>query len=209
MKKKILIGSIIAVVILTLVSFSSVVGYNSVKSDSKIASPLFGIRTNRAINNKQDAVTSDYIGKGKAINILLPKRNDRTVLLHKFIDSISKMDAKAFIGFLSNILNRINYNDRIRDENFIKIILPLQYLKNNPEDMNEYLFNINSEPDDRYIFERQDYTLSGGSILRCLIEIIMLILIEGILGILDIFWFFATAIFDCIPDTAWCIIGNE
>ena len=32
MKKKILIGSIIAVVLLTLVSFSSVVGYNSVKN---------------------------------------------------------------------------------------------------------------------------------------------------------------------------------
>jgi len=33
MKKKILIGSIIAVVLLTLVSFSSVVGYSSVKSN--------------------------------------------------------------------------------------------------------------------------------------------------------------------------------
>jgi hypothetical protein len=33
MKKKILIGSIIAVVILTLVSFSSVVGYSSMKSN--------------------------------------------------------------------------------------------------------------------------------------------------------------------------------
>ena len=37
MKKKILIGSIMAVVILTLVSFSSVVGYSSVKSDLDIS----------------------------------------------------------------------------------------------------------------------------------------------------------------------------
>jgi len=37
MKKKILIGSIIAVALLTLVSFSSVVGYNSVKSDLDIS----------------------------------------------------------------------------------------------------------------------------------------------------------------------------
>jgi len=36
MKKKILIGSIIAVVLLTLVSFSSVVGYSSVKSNPSI-----------------------------------------------------------------------------------------------------------------------------------------------------------------------------
>ncbi len=40
MNKKILIGSIIAVVLLTLVSFTSVVGFQSVKSDSKIHSPL-------------------------------------------------------------------------------------------------------------------------------------------------------------------------
>jgi len=37
MKKKILIGSIIAVALLTLVSFSSVVGYNSVISDLDIS----------------------------------------------------------------------------------------------------------------------------------------------------------------------------
>ncbi len=37
MKKKILIGSIIAVVILTLVSFTSVVGVQSVKSDLDIS----------------------------------------------------------------------------------------------------------------------------------------------------------------------------
>ena len=37
MKKKILIGSIIAVALLTLVSFSSVVGYSSIKSDLDIS----------------------------------------------------------------------------------------------------------------------------------------------------------------------------
>jgi len=46
MKKKILIVSIIAVLILLLVSFTSVVGYQSVKSDSKITSPLFKVRNN-------------------------------------------------------------------------------------------------------------------------------------------------------------------
>jgi hypothetical protein len=42
MNKKILIDSIIAVEILVLVSFTSVVGYISVESDVKI-SPLFNI----------------------------------------------------------------------------------------------------------------------------------------------------------------------
>ena len=42
MNNKILIGSIASVVILILVSFTSVVGYNSVESDVKV-SPLFNI----------------------------------------------------------------------------------------------------------------------------------------------------------------------
>ena len=68
MKKKILIGSIIAVVILVLVSFSSVVGYRSVNSDSKIESPLFRIR------NEKGEVSSNYLGKGEDITIPLGPR---------------------------------------------------------------------------------------------------------------------------------------
>lgn len=68
MKKKILIGSIIAVVLLTLVSFSSVVGYSSVNSDSKIESPLFRIR------NEKGEVSSNYLGKGEDITIPLGPR---------------------------------------------------------------------------------------------------------------------------------------
>ena len=52
MNKKILIGSIIAVTILIGVSFTSVVGYRSVASDVK-ASPLFNIRTSRAIDEEE------------------------------------------------------------------------------------------------------------------------------------------------------------
>ena len=48
MNKKILIGSIIAVVILVLVSFTGVVGYQTTKSSTIArASPLFKVRTNR------------------------------------------------------------------------------------------------------------------------------------------------------------------
>ena len=52
MNKKILIGSIIAVAILIGISFISVVGYNSVESNAK-ASPLFNIRTQRAIDGER------------------------------------------------------------------------------------------------------------------------------------------------------------
>ena len=133
MKKKILIGSIIAVVILTLVSFSSVVGYSSVKSDSRIASPLFGIRTNRAINKEQDAVTSDYIGKGKAINILLPRRNDKTELVEKFVIQLKMMNDKSFDRFVDFIIK--NHNQRFDSQEFNdgEITKSLYHLRENPD----------------------------------------------------------------------------
>ena len=53
MKKKILIGSIIAVIILVLVSFTGVVGYQTIESSAIArASPLFTVRTNSAIGEE-------------------------------------------------------------------------------------------------------------------------------------------------------------
>jgi len=56
-----------------------------VKSDSKIASPLFLIR-----NNKGD-VSSDYLGKGEEITIPLPIRNEKVILLHKLLNVIGDL----------------------------------------------------------------------------------------------------------------------
>ena len=65
MDKKPLIGvSICAVVLLVLGSLSNVVGYQSVKSTVN-DSPLFQTRTQRATNQQQNIITSQYLGKGK------------------------------------------------------------------------------------------------------------------------------------------------
>ena len=58
MNKKILIGSIIAVVILVLVSFTGVVGYQTTKSSTiSKASPLFSVRSKRAIYEESEALS--------------------------------------------------------------------------------------------------------------------------------------------------------
>ena len=73
MNKKILLGSIIAVVILVLVSFTGVVGYQSAKSSTIArASPLFSVRSKRAIDRESKDLTSDYIGKGEEVTIPIP-----------------------------------------------------------------------------------------------------------------------------------------
>jgi len=106
MNNKILLGSIISVVILILVSFTSVVGYNSVESD-KILSPLFNIRSNRAIDKESKDFTCDYVGKGEEITIPLPVRNNGELLLEKVKDRISKMDGEEFNRFKNLIIDEL------------------------------------------------------------------------------------------------------
>jgi len=99
MNKKILIGSIIAGATLIGVSFTSVVGYISVASGVKI-SPLFNIRSSRAIDEASEDLCCEYVGKGEEINIPLPKLDYRKELLHMFIEKIIRMDEKAFDKFI-------------------------------------------------------------------------------------------------------------
>ena len=65
MKTKIILGSIGAVVILILVSFTNVVGIQSTTSRTVNQSPLFNIRTQKAINQESKPILiSHYLGKG-------------------------------------------------------------------------------------------------------------------------------------------------
>jgi len=126
MNKKILIGSIIAVAILVLVSFTGVVGYQTTKSSTIArASPLFTVRSSRAIDEESKEITCDYVGKGEEITIPLPVRNNREVLLEKIKDKISKMDGEEFNRFKnliidelhkSNVFKGIDINNGMREQ---------------------------------------------------------------------------------------------
>jgi len=123
MNKKILIGSLVAVVILILVSFTGVVGYQTTKSSNIAkASPLFTVRTSRAIDEESKGLSCDYVGKGEDITISLPTYNNRNTQLQKVIDVISKMDDTIFKGFLNLIINQIQKDDEQEDVNINKIV---------------------------------------------------------------------------------------
>ena len=202
MEKRILLGSIIAVVILVLVSFTGVVGYQTTKSSTIArASPLFSVRSKRAIDRDSKDLTCDYVGKGQISRIFLPSPDSKIPLIREFIDKITRMDDKTFTRLLISIINRVNNNDRIRDENNIEIILSLHYLKKNPEDIMEYLNKISHEPKDKYAFERQDYTLSGEWIPRCLIEFILGILMYVLGTMLLIISAFQDCLYSSFPPT--------
>ena len=141
MKKKILIGSIIAVVILTLVSFSSVVGYNSVESDPAIASPLFSIKNNRG------EVSSNYLSKGKAINILLPKRNDNVNTMYRMIDFISKANDRTFDRFLDLVNSRLGQENDFSTKEIDEIVEQCRYIREYPDEIKSAVAVENAKKD--------------------------------------------------------------
>jgi len=112
MNKKILIGSIIAITILIGVSFTSVVGYRSVASDVKV-SPLFNIRSSRAIGIENKNLNCKYASKG--ITLVFPKRDDTVVMIQKVVDSIREMDDKTFERFVISLINNARRDKRFND----------------------------------------------------------------------------------------------
>lgn len=133
MNKKILLGNIIAVVILVLVSFTGVVGYQTTKSSTIAkASPLFKIRTSRAIDDECEDLRCDYVGKDEEINILLPKRNETRELILKTFERISKMNNEE--------LNELKYF--LNDKKFAEFEQLVYQIKNNPEVSKEIMENF-------------------------------------------------------------------
>jgi hypothetical protein len=127
MKKKYLaIGvSICAVVLLVLSSLSNVVGYQTVKSTVN-DSPLFQTRTQRATNQQQNSITSQYLGKGNLWNI--PMSDNRNEQMNKAIDIISKMDDKTFTRFTELCIRKIRQDNTFSETNN-EIIQMLQLLR--------------------------------------------------------------------------------
>lgn len=133
MNKNLLIcGSAIAVVILVLASFSPVVGSNTVKSSLK-DSPLFNIRTSRAIDQDIEGLTCRYVGKGKFYSFLLPKRNNQIEKLSKAIDVMSKIDYNSFNNFVAQVMHHLQYQNEFIEIETSEIVQTFHYIRANPD----------------------------------------------------------------------------
>lgn len=141
MKTKLTIGCLGAITILILVSFTNVVGIQSTTSGSMNDSPLFSIKTNKAINNDNNRViTSDYPGKG--LNALpFPLRDNRTTLIQKVIGIIQKMDDKEFNRFQSLILLNLYEDKNTRNIDTTHLVTFLKQLKSDTKELKIILNN--------------------------------------------------------------------
>ncbi|GAI06021.1 unnamed protein product, partial [marine sediment metagenome] len=117
-------------VIIVLVSFTTVVGFQSVKSTSAINSPLFSVRSKRTIDEDSKDLACDYIGKGKPTPIMTTKGDSRTALLQKVANVIKRMDDKTFNCFLDLVTNRLQQKPNVNDETISEIVTLLEQLRN-------------------------------------------------------------------------------
>ena len=109
-KNKVLFFSTIAVAILVGVSLTSVVGYKSVESNFK-ESPLFNVRSNRAIDEENRDFSNDYLGNGKSFSF--PKKDDKWILNQRFIDLISEMDDETFEKFIESVISILQKDNKL------------------------------------------------------------------------------------------------
>ena len=114
--KKIILGSIIAVVLITLTSITPVLGLQTNKTSSSVASPLFSIRTERAIRREsQNALTSNYIGKESRVRIPLTFHT-RATISRNIIQRIKEIDDKTFDKLLAYITQETHNSDDLPPE---------------------------------------------------------------------------------------------
>jgi hypothetical protein len=195
MNKKILIGSIIALCILIGVSFTSVVGYRSVDSDVK-ASPLFNIRSRRAIGEESKGLTSKYVGKGELTNIYVPKTIATSKSLDTLIIIIKRMDDNALQEFSHFIAYHLFKSNELQGYSIKDVFQSLKLLRDEPDSIKV----MDKVFDDTWYFSCSCPDTS--EIKRCL-PLYLLLLIGALyiitFAIAAIGYDFITSIFNCPP----------
>ena len=134
MNNKILISSIIAVAILILVSFTGVVGYQITKSSTiDKVSPLFFVRSSRAIDEENNNIVCNYVGKENSINIYIPDKTDDLEYIDASINFIQRMNdinLKYLAIKLTYYLHQFDESQQYTNE---YIFQSLKQLRDNPD----------------------------------------------------------------------------
>jgi hypothetical protein len=140
MNKYPLIGvSICAVVLLVLASLTNVVGYQSVHSSAVPDSPLFSIRTQRAIDQEnKGTLTSDYLGKGMNHNLLILPRISETDTLREVINRIKTMDDNSFERFVRSAVAQLSKQEQLNDITPQQLITGLHQIRGNAQAFMDY-----------------------------------------------------------------------
>jgi hypothetical protein len=138
-QKLLLCGSILAVIVLILAGLSPVVSFNTAKS-SAVSSPLFRVRTNRAVEQEDNGLNCAYIGQGDTF--LFPKRDSNIKQMQLVVERIQGMDDETFNRFLESIVQRYRQLHTEIGISLETIITELIQIRKNPKDsMTHYILS--------------------------------------------------------------------
>ncbi|HIG99313.1 MAG TPA: hypothetical protein HA258_01915 [Thermoplasmata archaeon] len=203
MDKKPLIGvSICTIVLLVLGSLSNVVGNQSVTSTVN-DSPLFQIRTQRATNQRENILTSKYLGIGKGNLLKFSSRDNKTEKLKMAIDIINRLDDKTFERFTEFFIQRIKQDDSLKETNPNDIIKGLKLIKSNPISIIIPFTNQNNGYETHSGYSSCPW-IPGCYIGRCIEAIIGIIIIILLLTFSD--W---PNTLTCVSYNYMCLLGKK
>lgn len=144
MKIKVIFGSIFAVALIIVVSFISVVGYQSVQaSDHEAYSPLFVVRTQRAIQQANSGGVSAFLGKGIHTNLFPSQASQQEEVIQTAIN-IFRTHPALFTRLVEN-LDKYPYIAGLLTKQGIKtedIKNYMRMIQSNPSLVTEELINV-------------------------------------------------------------------
>jgi hypothetical protein len=147
MKKKILIGSFGAVLLLILTSYTSVIGFQTTTHNdpSLQSSPLFVVQTLRSTNQKTSMLQTSYLHKGYHENLFLPTQNINQDSISKALQFFTSHPA-VFKELLSKLQKSPYYNTIMKtlEIKTPNIIPYLRSMQNNPSLFVEQLHSLQS-----------------------------------------------------------------
>jgi len=141
------VTSITIVVLILLGLLSNEVGYQSAKSNTVNDSPLFQTRIQRATNQQQTNITSQYLELCRGKPLQFPINKNQTQILKKTIEIISKTDEKTYVQLEKLFINSIRQIPAFHNTNINVIKAILQSMRGQPKSiMNAQNNSLKIEP---------------------------------------------------------------
>lgn len=111
--KKLLWWSLIAVILITLPLITPVIGVQTNNKSISDVSPLFGIRTDRAIGKEnQNLINSNYIGNKNTVTIPLTFHS-RATITQNVVQKIIEIDSRLFNRLLAYLIKATHNSENL------------------------------------------------------------------------------------------------
>ena len=168
--KKIIIGAVVVVVLILLTSFTSVAGERKTLSSLK-NSPLFHIRTEKAIEKENtQQIERQFLQKGTKIPITFLPKTSEEQLIEEIVKTISIMDDETFNKFVNLVIQKLTEYNKIQEEQIPQVKESLQFIRDDPNTAKQQLLQNNKVELKTITFACPTYDDS----LECLIQDIIL-----------------------------------